>query len=89
MNTTPNQWSLPNPKDLASISEIPTIFESLPEGKTFLNFLTLITRHHPLIKVEDTKETRGSLKITIPPLKNLDEFKSLYENSFLKSNNMY
>ena len=73
----------PNPKELAAISEIPTIFESLPEGKAFINFLNFIKINHPTLKPEDTRKIRESLKIPIPPVKNLDELKNLYEKSFL------
>ena len=78
-----NQPNANDSQELTVISEIPIIFDSNPEAKNFLKFINFIKENHPKIGIQENEDLRSNLKIKIPPLQNVEEFKKLYEKCFL------
>ena len=70
-----------NPESPQEIREISKNFR-LNERKNFIQFLKYIKENHPIISADDNQEIRAAIKLRIPPLKNLHEFKTLYEKAF-------
>ena len=53
-----------------------------PEAIAFNNFLHYIQENHPRINHKDNQAIRAGIKLRIPPLKGIEEFKRLYYKFF-------
>lgn len=75
--------SLPDPL-IPPTSDIPD-FESGPEAKTFMIFFDqLMEETNNQIRLQHHQKIREKIKLNIPLMKNLEEFKNLYSKTFLR-----
>ena len=67
------------------MADYPEVFESKPEAKAFMIFLEMLENSNNGAKIQHHDRLREKIKIKIPGMKSIEEFKHLYSKTFLQT----
>ena len=67
------------------MADFPEVFESKPEAKAFMLFLQKFENSNNHIKMRHHDKIREKIKVKIPGMKSIEEFKHLYSKTFLQT----
>lgn len=65
------------------MAEFPEVFESKAEAKSFMLFYQLLEDSKNNVKMQHHDKIREKIKVKIPGMKSIEEFKQLYSKTFL------
>ena len=80
-----NDQQFPFASSLNPSSEFPAVFESNPHAKAFKQFIQQLENSKNQMKIQHRQEIREKIKVKVPGMKNIEEFKNFYAKTFLKT----
>lgn len=80
-----NYQSFPFASSFTLSSEFPKVFESNPQAKAFKQFIEQLEHSKNQLKTQHQQEILEKIKVKVPGMKNIEEFKNFYAKTFLKT----